>query len=161
MSRGKSILDTPDQWGPWQSSSHFLAIVFSPISLCDVVYVCFPLAATQTITLHVDMTRLNLTHAKPCCKRSCLFKYLEMGLTTEEIVEVLLKLSSLESLGIHLKIEGTSYVIYVVFNKYHKMEVQLIYMFPFLHVILLLVGSSRMYSYNYMANSCCSNLVKF
>ena len=60
----------------------------------------------QTITLHADMTKLDLSHARPCCHRDQMLRYLDMGLTTEEVVELTLKLSALGALGIQLRIEG-------------------------------------------------------
>lgn len=60
----------------------------------------------QTVTLHADMTRIDLSRAGACCHRDQMMKYLDMGLTTEEVVELSLKLAALQALGIHLKIEG-------------------------------------------------------
>ena len=63
-------------------------------------------SATHTITLHLDMTSLDMSDAKPCCKRRELQKYRRLGLSVEEVVEVSMKLNALKGLGIHLGIEG-------------------------------------------------------
>ena len=85
--------------------------------LCNIkiflfIHVYFLLVATHTITLHLDMTQLDLKDSKPSCTHTDLMKYQHLGLTVEEIVEVAMKLSSLKTLGIHLKIEGL-YCMYV------------------------------------------------
>ena len=63
-------------------------------------------AATHTITLHLDMTELDLTSSKPVCTRGDLLRYRRLGLSVEEVVEVTMKLNTLRALGINLKIEG-------------------------------------------------------
>ena len=78
-------------------------LVLHQFSFCVCVCVC---EAIQTLTLHVDTTKLDLSHVQPCCHRDQMLRYLDMGLTTEEVVEVSLKLAVLQKLGLHLKIEG-------------------------------------------------------
>ncbi len=56
------------------------------------------------------MTRIDITDSRPYCTCSDLVKYQRLGLAVEEIVEVAMKLSSLKTLGIHLRIEGTAFV---------------------------------------------------
>jgi len=81
---------------------HFLVHLMLPSAFVSVC-VC---AAIQTLTLHVDTTKLDLSHARPCCHRDQMLRYLDLGLSTEEVVEVSLKLAALQKLGLHLKIEG-------------------------------------------------------
>lgn len=71
---------------------------------CDLL--AFIYLATHTITLLLDTTQLDLLESKPCCARTDLIKYRSLGLEVEEIVEVAMKLSSLRSLGLNIKIEG-------------------------------------------------------
>lgn len=63
-------------------------------------------AATHTITLHLDMTSLDISEVKACCKRHDLKKYRRLGMSVEEVVEVSMKLNALKALGIHLSING-------------------------------------------------------
>ena len=63
--------------------------------------------ATHTITLHLEMTELDLSGAQASCTREDLKRYRKLGLTLEEIVEVAMKLNALKGLGVNLKIEGT------------------------------------------------------
>ena len=62
--------------------------------------------ATHTITLHLEMTELDLSGAQASCTREDLKRYRKLGLTLEEIVEVAMKLNALKGLGVNLKIEG-------------------------------------------------------
>lgn len=77
-------------------------------SVCIIYLFIILYIATHTITLHLDMTQLDLADSKPSCTRSDLMKYRRLGLTVEEIVEVAMKLSALKTLGINLKIEGSA-----------------------------------------------------
>lgn len=65
--------------------------------------------ATHTITLKLDMTELDLgtppTNSRHLCTKDDLRRYRKLGLTSEEVVEVALKLNALKSLGINLRIE--------------------------------------------------------
>ena len=63
-------------------------------------------SATHTITLHVDMTSLDLSGTKACCKRHDLQKFRRLGFNVDEVVEVAVKLNALRSMGVHLSIEG-------------------------------------------------------
>lgn len=62
--------------------------------------------ATHTITLHLEMTELDLSGAEASCTREDLKRYRRLGLTLEEVVEVSMKLNALKGLGVNLKIEG-------------------------------------------------------
>lgn len=59
--------------------------------------------------IHLDMTQLDLSDSKPYFSRDYLMKYYRLGLTIEEVVEVAMKLSFLQDLGINLRIEGIDY----------------------------------------------------
>lgn len=67
---------------------------------------CLSHTATHTITLHLDMTELDVASSRPVCSRAELRRYRRLGLSVEEVVEVTMKLNTLRALGINLKIEG-------------------------------------------------------
>ncbi|KAL5503631.1 hypothetical protein EMCRGX_G010609 [Ephydatia muelleri] len=65
--------------------------------------------ATHTITLKLDMTELDLgtppSSSRQLCTKDDLRRYRKLGLTSEEVVEVAMKLNALKALGINLRIE--------------------------------------------------------
>ena len=79
----------------------------------------------------MDMNKLDLSHAKPCFKQESLLKYQQIGLTMEEIVEVTLKLSALEKLGIYMKIEGSG--LYCIYGYIFLREC--VYIYIWVHVL--------------------------
>lgn len=85
-----------------------LVVMLVGMILCQCfTFSCYlSFVATHTITLHLDMTQLDLMESTPCCTHSDLMKYRRLGLEVEEIVEVAMKLSSLRNLGLNIKIEG-------------------------------------------------------